>query len=113
MGQRGRRVGPRPIVECPPADEDLRDVRYFYLHMCFAGDELEACPACDASAAVKVPRSGAFVCFECGEIKFPDIEAKPEGPGPEQGQTLADRASADARSGQLDQVRSRRGCTRA
>jgi hypothetical protein len=48
----------------------------FELHRWFTAEELNPCPACGAQAAITTPRSGAFVCFECGEIRFPDIESQ-------------------------------------
>jgi NADH pyrophosphatase NudC (nudix superfamily) len=46
----------------------------FELHRWFTADELKPCPVCGAQTAITTPRSGAFVCFECGEIRFPDTE---------------------------------------
>jgi len=48
----------------------------FDLHLWFADDELKVCRVCGAQAAVHATGSGAFVCFECGEIRFPNDESE-------------------------------------
>jgi hypothetical protein len=50
----------------------------FELHRWFTPDELKPCPACGAQAAITTPRSGAFVCFDCGEIMFPETDSHTE-----------------------------------
>lgn len=50
----------------------------FDLHLWFAPEELEPCPACGELAGIRLPTSGSLLCAGCGHIAGSIVESTGE-----------------------------------